>query len=84
MKGDFRKAFTNLESSEKDDSSRLTPTFRQEAVWSVRKVAMELGVSEGYIYKLRSEGKIPYYKRFGRLYFLKSEIFHWIKDGSIV
>ncbi|KQC31839.1 hypothetical protein AAY42_17290 [Flagellimonas eckloniae] len=42
-----------------------------------------LGRSNQTIYKDVQSGNIPYYKKGGKLYFLKSELLEWVKSGKM-
>lgn len=51
-----------------------------ETVYTVEKLCEMLSITENTVRKYASQGKIPHYKKFGRLYFLYSEIIDLIKN----
>ena len=48
---------------------------------TLEEVADLIGYKQNSIYGLVKKNKIPHYKK-GKLFFLKSEIFEWIKEGK--
>lgn len=52
-----------------------------EIILSVQQTADLIRLSVQTVYGYVSRNEIPYSKKGGRLYFLKSEIIEWIKEG---
>lgn len=50
---------------------------------NVEETAFLLGVTPGRIRHLASDREIPHYKRGGKLYFSKHELFSWMLDERI-
>ena len=51
----------------------------QKSVLNLKELSNYLGLSQSHIYKLTSEGKIPFYKPSGKnIYFDRVEIDKWI------
>lgn len=48
----------------------------------VKQASKFLKQSEGTLYNNALKGTIPSYKKFGKRYFLKSELLEWIKKGK--
>jgi len=57
------------------------PNQEKEELLNIKQVADLLGLAVPTIYSLVSRGQIPVSKRSGKLFFLKTEIFDWIKAG---
>ncbi len=62
----------------------------ESSVWMSKEIlttseaAMYLGFKIGYLYKLTSESKIPFYKpNGGCIYFCKQELVDWAKSNPI-
>lgn len=62
----------------------------ESSVWMSKEIlttseaAMYLGFKIGYLYKLTSENKIPFYKpNGGCIYFCKQELVDWAKSNPI-
>ena len=51
-------------------------------IWTISDTAAFLDRSVGTIYNLVSLGKLPYYKRGKRLYFIPHEILNWVQEGD--
>lgn len=51
-------------------------------IWRVGDVAKFLGCTEGHIYNLVSQEKIPKVKKGKFLYFVPDEIRNWILEGD--
>ncbi|MBD63735.1 MAG: hypothetical protein CME62_00885 [Halobacteriovoraceae bacterium] len=66
-KGDFRKEVGLFE----------------KRIWRVSDVARFLDCSQGHIYNLCSDEKIPKRKKGKFLYFVPSEILEWILKGDV-
>ncbi|MBN1186483.1 MAG: helix-turn-helix domain-containing protein [Bacteroidales bacterium] len=47
---------------------------------NVKEVSIKLGISEGAIYNLTHQKRIPHYKKIGRLFFDAREIDDWIRS----
>ncbi len=54
----------------------------EEQPVNIKEVAEILDVSVQHVYSLTSQKKIPHLKRGKKLYFLKSEILSWLKEGK--
>ena len=54
----------------------------EKLVWTVEDVARELSVSVRHVYKLMSEGRIPYSKVGRRVRFSKVAIVEWLQKGG--
>lgn len=53
-------------------------------VLSVKDVAFMLGVSEGHVYRLTSQKKIPFYKPQGKvIYFNREEVEKWALQNRV-
>lgn len=52
--------------------------------FSIDEVASYLKLARATVYKMTCERRIPYYKRKGKLYFVKKEIFDWLTEGKKV
>lgn len=57
-------------------------TSEEDAFLSIEEAALIVNLSKATIYGLTHQKEIPFHKRGKRLYFLKSEILHWIKSGK--
>ena len=60
----------------------LHATLFDKKIWTVTEVAAFLDRSVGTIYNLVSLGKLPFYKRGKRLYFIPHEILSWVHEGD--
>ncbi|WP_339628348.1 helix-turn-helix domain-containing protein [uncultured Maribacter sp.] len=49
---------------------------------NVKQASEFLNQAEGTLYNNALKGTIPSYKKFGKRYFLKSELLEWIKKGK--
>ncbi|MEI6093578.1 MAG: helix-turn-helix domain-containing protein [bacterium] len=67
----------------KEDKQVFENNISSRGIWNVRDVAQFLSVSIGYIYNLKSKGKIPFRKRGKLLRFIPQEIFDWVNEGEI-
>ena len=73
-----------------DFTHPLTPTQIQrtqlltedEVPQDVDEISLLTGFSKPTIYGYCQKNKIPYHKKNGRLFFFKSEIIEWIKEGK--
>ena len=52
--------------------------------FSINEIANYLKLARATVYKMTCDRKIPYYKRNGKLYFVKKEIFDWLTEGRRV
>jgi prophage regulatory protein len=50
-------------------------------IMNAQEAAEFLGYKLSYLYKLVSEGSIPYLKPRGKLYFEKDSLIGWMKSG---
>lgn len=64
-----------------ENSSTPTGTQAKE-ILSIDEAADLLGLSKQTLYSYTSKGLIPHHKRFGKLYFLYSEILGFIKEET--
>lgn len=54
----------------------------EDKIMSVEEAADFLKVSTQFLYIKKHEGKIPHRKIGGRLVFLQSELYEWVKSGA--
>ncbi len=54
----------------------------EDVFLSIDEAAKILNLSKATIYGFTHKKEIPFHKNGKRLYFLKSEILHWVKNGS--
>lgn len=59
---------------------KMSPMDKE--IMNVSDCALMLGKSKDTIRKYISDVSIPFYKKNGSIYFLRSEILNWIKDGK--
>lgn len=52
----------------------------EEVIMDINEVSKLIGLSKPCIYAYVQKDKIPFYKKYGKLYFIKSEIINWIKE----
>ena len=52
-------------------------------IWRVKDVAEFLDCSQGHVYNLASDEKIPKVKKGKFLYFIPNEILNWILEGDL-
>jgi excisionase family DNA binding protein len=57
-------------------------TSVEDAFLSIDEASKIVNLSKATIYGLTHQKEIPFHKRGKRLYFLKSEILQWIKNGK--
>lgn len=57
-------------------------TSDEDAFLSIEETAKIVNLTKATIYGLTHQKVIPYHKRGTRLYFLKSEILQWIRNGK--
>jgi predicted DNA-binding transcriptional regulator AlpA len=55
----------------------------EKRIWRVKDVAEFVGCSEGHIYNLSSDEKIPKVKKGKFLYFIPDKILSWIEEGEV-
>jgi len=55
--------------------------LNEDVFLSIDELANFINMTKGSIYGLVHKNAIPYHKK-GKLYFLKSEILDWIKEGK--
>lgn len=63
-------------------NSELDSKIFDKKIWRVGDVAKFLDCTEGHVYNLVSDGKIPKRKKYGLLFFLPEEILSWILEGD--
>jgi len=49
---------------------------------TVEECASLLDLQRSTVYRMTSEGRIPHFKKGGRVYFSKEEILNWLKDSQ--
>jgi excisionase family DNA binding protein len=74
--GKKMKTKTKTEKFHETSSSEENPITSEEAC----KV---LSISKSTLFKWTSTGKVPHYKKFNRLYFLRSELRDWLLETKI-
>lgn len=62
---------------------RLCTREEVEKPIDINEASQFLGRAKDTMYKDVQNNVVPYYKKAGRLYFLKSELLEWIKSGKI-
>lgn len=75
----------------KKDIKELKALFLQQAELKqpsddpndIDEIANYTGYTKPTIYGYCQKNEIPYYKKNGRLFFFKSEIIEWIKQGKV-
>ncbi len=61
--------------------TKSVPVHVVEKEWlSVKEVSIKLGITEGAVYNLTHQKKIPHFKKIGRLFFDSKEIDDWIRS----
>lgn len=51
-------------------------------IWSIEDLMEVTGYSRQTIYNLKSQKRIPFRKKFGKLFFIPDEILNWIEEGE--
>ena len=65
-----------------DNLSRLT-LIGSKTVLDFDETLLFTGLSRGYLYRLTSEKKIPFFKKNRKLYFKKSDLEAWMCDNRV-
>jgi len=60
---------------------RAEESFQEDQYLTIDELCQLIGYKKTSIYGLVQKNKIPYHKR-GKLFFLKSEIMDWLKNGK--
>jgi predicted DNA-binding transcriptional regulator AlpA len=61
--------------------TKSVPVPVVEKEWlSAKEVSIKLGITEGAVYNLTHQKKIPHFKKIGRLFFDSKEIDDWIRS----
>ena len=76
-----REEFHSALHSRRDSSSNNNHGLKQ--IMGISDACRYLDLSKSTIYKLTSRGAIPHRKPGKRLYFIKSELDAWIKQGRV-
>lgn len=63
------------------NTKAVKPDLTQEEPINVDTAARLLGLRRSTLYALTSRRAVPHYKRGGRIYFLRTELIAWIKEG---
>lgn len=67
-------------------NTKLRPTpvklNDQDPIYDIKEAADYLKLSKASVYILASNNSIPSYKRGRKIYFFKSELTAWIKEGE--
>jgi len=66
--------------NEKSDQSRVKYE-PSEDVFTIQQAASFLHLSVPTLYSKNSKGELPTYKRGKRLYFLRTDLLAWLKEG---
>ena len=75
VKKDFKELLVFLQIMVENQSQEDDPK-------SIEEIVKLTGYTKPTIYGYCQKNKIPHHKRNGRLFFLKSEIINWIKEGK--
>ncbi len=65
-----------------DNLSRLT-LISSKTVLDFDETLLFTGLSRGYLYRLTSEKKIPFFKKNRKLYFKKSDLEEWMLERRV-
>lgn len=65
-----------------DNLSRLT-LIGSKTVLDFDETLLFTGLSRGYLYRLTSEKKIPFFKKNRKLYFKKSDLEEWMLERRV-
>lgn len=71
-----------VEVQESQSSDPYSPTSISLEVLSIKQAAEFLSLSTSTLYTYVNLRKIPFSKRNGKLYFLKSSLLKWIKESE--
>jgi len=52
-------------------------------ILTTKQCAEMLDMKMPTLYQYLSKGKIPHYKRGGRVYFFRHELIEWVKQGKV-
>lgn len=69
--------------SDSDGAKAPEEKLFDKRIWRVKDVAKFLDCSEGHIYNLASDEKIPKVKKGKFLYFIPDEILNWVLEGDL-
>lgn len=92
MENPFQKIFDELKKIDQKVSSldgdvksitKITNTMQKDEVLDFVGFCKFLKISAPTGYKYTSHNIVPYFKREGRLYFIKSVLMQWVKEGYI-
>lgn len=77
----FREEFHSVLQSQK--GNRPSEEGRMKSIMNITDACRYLNLSRSTIYKMTSQGTIPYRKPGKQLYFIKSELDAWIEEGKV-
>lgn len=78
---EHRKDFNRLEQSLKDLISKLEPSKPKDELLTVDQAADFLNLATTTIYSKVSNGQLPVMKRNRRLYFSRTELMEYLRNG---
>jgi len=85
LENPFNLIFQRLDNIQQSINN-LNPNSRdispEDDITNVKGAAKILDSTSGTIYNLVHERRIPYHKQGKKLYFFKSELLEWIKNGN--
>jgi hypothetical protein len=75
--------------SEAEFASRIADEVRRQLeashdLLTLPEAALYLKVAKGGLYQRTCQKTIPHFKRNGKIYFLKSQLNEWIKQGQVM
>ena len=68
--------------SEQLETFKTTPTIDEKRPLGIDEAAQFVGLAKQTLYRLTSEGTIPFYKNAGKLWFFRDELLAWIRNGQ--
>lgn len=80
-KEDLESFAKTIAFSMKGELQPLAPSAEQQIIW-MDDAAKLLNLAKQTIYGLISKGKLPYYKRGRKVYFLRTELETWLLTGK--
>lgn len=63
-------------------NERFSSKLFEKKIWRVKDVAEFLGCSQGHVYNLTSDEKIPKVKKGKFVYFIPELILNWVMEGD--
>lgn len=64
--------------------SSSSQQIMEKEIGSIEMAAEVTGLSRHTIYRMTSEGKIPFSKKYGKLYFNRKSILEWIEEDKTI